>query len=118
MVDYSLPARDGPADPAGTARVFAALGDPTRTAIISSLAGGDRTAAGLAAEFPISLQGTLKHVAVLERAGLVRRSKSGRTVTLHLERDRLESAELWLQQTRLFWTQQLGRLAATFEEQS
>jgi len=71
----------------------------------------------LAAEFPITLPATLKHLKVLERAGVVHREKAGRTVTVHLDAERLRRAELWLQRTRLFWTGQLGRLAASFEDQ-
>jgi DNA-binding transcriptional ArsR family regulator len=100
----------------GVAPIFAALGDPTRTAIVGLLAEQDRTVSDLADEFPISLQGTMKHLTVLERAGVVSRTKSGRIVTVRLERDRLEGAEEWLQRTRLFWTGQLGRLASHFEE--
>lgn len=96
--------------------VFAALGDPTRSTIVSLLSQGDRTVSALASEFPISLPATLKHLRVLERAGLVQREKTGRTVTVRLDADRLESAELWLQRRRLFWTGQLGRLAERFEE--
>ena len=98
------------------APVFAALGDPTRHAMVCLLAERDRSVSELAAEFPISLQGTLKHVAVLERAGIVGRVKSGRTVTVHLERGTLEDAETWLHRTRMFWTNQLDRLATHFEE--
>jgi DNA-binding transcriptional ArsR family regulator len=101
----------------GPASVFAALGDPTRSAIVSLLAEADRSVTALAEEFPISLQGTMKHITVLERAGLVKRSKRGRTVTVRLRRDVLEDAELWLRRNRLFWTNQLDRLASHFEEQ-
>lgn len=96
--------------------VFAALGDPTRQAMVALLAERDRSVSELAAEFPISLQGTLKHLRVLERAGVVGRAKAGRTVTVHLERDRLEDAEAWLHRTRSFWTHQLDRLATHYEE--
>lgn len=110
VVDYRGAAAPGPAP------VFAALGDPTRSAIVGLLAAQDRTVSSVAQELPITLQGTLKHLAVLERAGLVSRTKSGRTVTVHLRREALEDAELWLQRTRLFWTNHLDRLAAHFKE--
>ena len=96
--------------------VFAALGDPTRQAMITLLAERDRSVSELAAEFPISLQGTLKHLGVLERAGVVGRAKAGRTVTVHLEHETLEGAEAWLHRTRSFWTNQLDRLATHYEE--
>ena len=97
-------------------RVFAALGDARRAWLVDLLAHGDRTVSELAATMPISLQGTLKHLRVLEDAGLVSRAKHGRTVTVHLEADRLTEAEAWLQHTRTFWSRQLTSLAASFEE--
>jgi DNA-binding transcriptional ArsR family regulator len=97
-------------------RVFAALGDPTRQVMVSLLAERDRSVSELAAEFPISLQGTLKHLGVLERAGVIGRAKAGRTVTVHLNRDRLGDAEAWLHRTRSFWTNHLDRLATHYEE--
>lgn len=95
--------------------VFAALGDPRRVLLVDLLAQGDRTVSELAAELPISLPGTLKHLGVLEAAGLVSRSKAGRTVTVHLEREPLSAAEAWLRRTRAFWSTQLDSLAAAFD---
>lgn len=97
------------------AAVFAALGDPRRALIVDLLAQRDRTVSELAGQLPISLPGTLKHLAVLESAGLVSRTKSGRTVTVRLERVPLQTAEEWLHRTRTFWTAQLGSLAQAFE---
>ncbi|USQ80677.1 ArsR/SmtB family transcription factor [Ornithinimicrobium faecis] len=94
--------------------VFAALGDPRRALIVDLLAQRDRTVSELAAQLPISLPGTLKHLAVLESAGLVSRTKAGRTVTVHLQRAPLQSAEDWLHRTRTFWAAQLGNLANSF----
>lgn len=102
----------------GPAAVFAALGDPRRALLVDLLAQRDRTVSELAAQLPISLPGTLKHLGVLEAAGLVSRTKEGRTVTVHLEPDPLSAAEAWLQRTRTFWSAQLGSLAAAFEPPS
>ncbi|WP_109471711.1 ArsR/SmtB family transcription factor [Ornithinimicrobium cavernae] len=96
------------------APVFAALGDPRRTLIVDLLAQRDQTVSELAAHLPISLPGTLKHLAVLESAGVVSRTKAGRTVTVHLECDQLRSAEEWLHRTRTFWAAQLDNLARSF----
>ena len=96
--------------------VFAALGDARRTTIVELLAQGDRTVSELAAALPITLQGTLKHLGVLEQAGLVTRTKQGRTVTVRLRTERLAAAEDWLHRTRSFWTHRLADLAASFEE--
>ena len=97
-------------------RVFAALGDQRRTTLVDLLAQRDRTVSELAAMLPITLQGTLKHLGVLEEAGLVTRSKAGRTVTVHLEQQRLADAEAWLRRTRTFWSGRLSGLASSFEE--
>jgi predicted ArsR family transcriptional regulator len=86
--------------------------------MVTLLAERERTVSELAAEFPISLQGTLKHVLVLERAGVVGRAKAGRTVTVSLQRESLASAEEWLHRHRIFWTNQLDRLATHFEERA
>lgn len=96
---------------AAEARIFAALGDPRRALLVNLLAQRDRTVSELAAQLPISLPGTLKHLAVLESAGVVSRSKRGRTVTVHLEHEHLRSAEEWLRRTRTFWATQLDNLA-------
>lgn len=96
------------------AAVCAALGDPRRALLVDLLAQRDQTVSELAAHLPISLPGTLKHLTVLESAGLITRTKAGRTVTVHLERDRLHAAEEWLHRTRTFWTAQLGSLAQSF----
>src|SRR2546426_2647268 len=59
-------------------RVYAAIADPTRRAILAALAGGDLNVGSIAGRFPISFNGVSKHVKVLERAGLVRRRVRGR----------------------------------------
>jgi len=111
MVHYS-----GVTDATAPTLVFAALGDERRCLIIDLLAQRDRTVSELAARMAISLPGTLKHLSVLETAGLVSRSKQGRTVTVHLERSQLEGAEEWLHRTRTFWSTQLGNLAQSFSD--
>lgn len=106
----------GAAEPAtSAAAVFAALGDPRRALIVDLLAQRDQTVSELAGHLPISLPGTLKHLTVLESAGLVSRTKVGRTVTVRLEREPLRSAEEWLHRTRTFWTTQLDHLARSFD---
>lgn len=103
-------------DPAGTAAVFAALGDPTRQQLVRLLAAGDSSVSALAAQLPISLPGTMKHLGVLERAGIVARTKSGRTVTVSLRPQSLADAEDWLRRHRTFWAGQLGHLADSFTD--
>lgn len=96
-------------------RVFAALGDPNRAHMVTRLSRADATVSDLARETSISLPATLKHLAVLEKAGLISRAKHGRTVTVSLRPQALVESEAWMQRTRAFWTSQLGQLAASFE---
>ena len=98
--------------------VFAALGDPNRSAMVSQLSRRDRSVSELAAHVSISLPATLKHLKVLEGAGLVTRTKHGRTVTIALRPEALADSEAWLRRTRAFWQTQLGNLAESFKEKS
>lgn len=93
---------------------FAALGDPTRHRLVQLVARGTASPSALAQQVGLSLPGTLKHLGVLERAGVVTRSKSGRTVTVALRPEAMTEAEEWLARTRMFWTHQLGNLAESF----
>lgn len=97
--------------------VFAALGDPKRAHMVTRLASADATVSELAREISVSLPATLKHLGVLEGAGLVSRVKRGRTVSVSLHPQPLAEAEAWIQSTRAFWTTQLGQLADSFERQ-
>ncbi|WP_131105451.1 ArsR/SmtB family transcription factor [Ornithinimicrobium sufpigmenti] len=98
--------------------VFAALGEPNRARMVDRLAATDATVSQLARHTSISLPAALKHLGVLEEAGLVRRVKQGRTVTVSLRPEALAETEAWLHRTRTFWTVQLGRLAASLETPS
>lgn len=82
-------------------RVFAALGDPVRAAIVERLADGDATVSQLAEAFPISLQAVSKHVKLLEAAGLVSQTRVGRTRPVRLETAALAGTADWLQAHRL-----------------
>jgi DNA-binding transcriptional ArsR family regulator len=93
-------------------RVYGALADPTRRAILTLLAGGDAKVGTLAGRFPMSLNGVSKHVRVLERAGLVRRRVRGREHWLRLTPGPLRDAERWLQHYRAFWDERLDALEA------
>ena len=91
-------------------RIYAAIADPTRRAILAQLAEGQINVGDLAARFPISLNGVSKHVKVLERAGLVQREICGREHQLQLLAEPLREAEAWLQRYRAFWTARLEAL--------
>ena len=90
--------------------VFKALADPTRRAMLRSLAGGEQTVGDLAAPFSMSLAAASKHIRVLERAGLVRRTVRGRTHNCRLDADRLAEAQQWLTFYQRFWSDRFDAL--------
>ncbi|AXH96196.1 ArsR/SmtB family transcription factor [Ornithinimicrobium avium] len=94
--------------------VFAALGERSRSTMVQRLSTTEASVSELAAEAAISLPATLKHVRVLEEAGLVSRTKRGRTVTVRLQPETLAGSEAWLRRTRSLWTERLEALAASF----
>jgi DNA-binding transcriptional ArsR family regulator len=100
MGEYSTSRLDG---------VFNALRDPTRRAILARLTDADARVTDVASEFPISLNSISKHIRMLERAGLLRRSISGRDHILSLNAAPLAQAQAWIEHYRRFWK---GRLAA------
>ena len=95
--------------------VFRALADPTRRAIVERLARGEASLSELAAPFAVSLPAIHQHLAVLEDAGLVRTSKSGRVRTCRLESSTLQRAERWLAGRRALWERRLDALARHLE---
>jgi DNA-binding transcriptional ArsR family regulator len=97
-------------------RTFAALGDPTRRAILVQLERKDGASISeLAQPFAIKLPAVMKHLDVLDDAGLVTRSKSGRTVTVRLRSQPMREAMEWLRRYEHFWSGSLDRLAAYAE---
>jgi DNA-binding transcriptional ArsR family regulator len=98
--------------PAVLDRVFSAVSDPTRRAILARLADADARVTDVASDFPISLNSTSKHIRVLERAGLVRRTVRGREHILSLEAAPLAEASGWIEHYRRFWSEQLASLDA------
>lgn len=93
-----------------------ALADPTRRAVVERLARGDATVGALARPFAMSLPAFSKHLTVLEGAGLVRRSKVGRTVVCSLEPAALDDVAAWVAETTAFWNAAIDRLAQALEE--
>ncbi|WP_428490041.1 ArsR/SmtB family transcription factor [Rhodopila sp.] len=97
-------------------RTFSALGDPTRRAILARLERGDSVSIGeLARPFAIKLPAVMKHLDVLGTAGLITRSKHGRTVAVRLAPGPMEAAMDWLRHYERFWSDRLDRLAAYAE---
>ena len=93
-------------------RVFAAVSDPTRRAILARLADSDARVTDVASEFPISLNSTSKHIRVLEDAGLLHRTVRGREHILSLDAAPLADAAGWIEHYRRFWSEQLASLDA------
>jgi DNA-binding transcriptional ArsR family regulator len=89
---------------------FRALADPTRRAILAELRRGQRTVSVLAAPHRMSLPAIMKHLQVLEQAGLVRQRKRGRVRHCRLSARPLKQAEAWLSKYRTFWGNQLDSL--------
>jgi DNA-binding transcriptional ArsR family regulator len=97
-------------------RVFAALVDPTRRAILARLEREESLSVGaLAAPFAIKLPAVMKHLDVLGDAGLITRAKHGRTVAVRLSPAPLREATDWLRRYERFWSPALDRLAAHAE---
>ncbi len=89
--------------------VFAALADPTRRKVLQTLEQGGLSVTELAEPHGMSLPGFMKHLRVLEDAGLVARAKDGRVVSCELSPEPLQEAAVWLSRYERFWS---GRLAA------
>src|SRR5580698_9331078 len=91
---------------------FTALADPTRRAIVARLALGDATVNELAEPFDMSLPAVSKHLKVLERCGLISRSRLAQFRPCHLEREALDVAVDWIEQNRRIWTERFDKLDA------
>jgi DNA-binding transcriptional ArsR family regulator len=89
---------------------FAALGDPTRLAILERLAEGDATVNELAAPFSVSLPAISRHLKVLERAGLITRGRTAQSRPSSLRVDALMDATMWMNARREMWEGRMDRL--------
>jgi DNA-binding transcriptional ArsR family regulator len=97
-------------------RVFHALSDETRRAILQRLAGGGVLVKDLAVPFAMSKQAVSKHLQVLEEAGLVAKVAEGRSTRVTLEPEALRHVEVWVSFYRAFWTERVGRLEKLLEK--
>ena len=96
--------------------MFHALSDPTRRAVVQSLCGGPASVTALARPFAMKLPTFLQHIRVLERSGIVRTSKDGRTRTCELNSAKLSIAEQWIGDQRALWESRFDRLEALLAE--
>ena len=98
---------------------FGALSDATRRAIVARLSRHDELPVSTLAEpFAISLPAVMKHLGVLERAGLITRTKIGRSVHCRMAPDAMRGAMDWLARQERFWNERLDALAAYIEDRS
>jgi DNA-binding transcriptional ArsR family regulator len=91
-------------------RTFAALADPTRRAILATLASGEATVTELAAPFDMSLPAVSKHLKVLERAGLISRGRERQWRPARLDAGPIEEVAEWADRYRRFWDERYDRL--------
>jgi DNA-binding transcriptional ArsR family regulator len=91
-------------------RLFHALADPTRRAMVERLSRGPAPVSELARPLPMSLPAAMQHLGVLEAAGLVRSEKVGRVRTCAMEPQALSQVEQWINARRIEWEQRLDRL--------
>ncbi|HLX79061.1 MAG TPA: metalloregulator ArsR/SmtB family transcription factor [Burkholderiales bacterium] len=108
MVKYEEPVLD---------QVFSALADPTRRGVLESLSGGSLGVSELAAPHGMSLPGFMKHLRVLEEAGLIARSKEGRVVSCELSAQPMKAASAWMSRYEKFWSDKLDSLARYLYQQ-
>jgi len=97
-------------------RTFAALADPTRRAILARLAAGEASVTELAAPFDMSQPAVSKHLKVLERAGLIARSRDRQRRPARLQAEPLREVADWTEQYRRFWEESYDRLEEYLEE--
>ncbi|MGH3915224.1 MAG: ArsR/SmtB family transcription factor [Pseudonocardiaceae bacterium] len=98
-------------------RVFHAVADPTRRAMVEQLTRGPASVSELAQPLPMSLAAVVQHLQVLEASGVVRSEKVGRVRTCHLEPTGLRTAEDWLRRQRTAWESRLDHLGDYLAEE-
>ena len=99
-------------DQSAAGRVFHALGDPTRRAIVDQLCRAPKSAKDLAGPLHITLAAVVQHLQMLEESGLIRTRKVGRVRTCHIEPAGLQVAQRWIEKRRSLWERRLDRLGA------
>jgi len=105
-----------PNQSADLGRVFQALADPTRRAVLERLTGGPAAMSELAEPFHMALPSFSQHLDVLEDCGLVRSSKEGRVRTYRIAPQAMQAAEGWLAKQRALWTRRLDQLDDYLDE--
>ena len=102
--------------PDALSATFAALADPTRRAILARLTSGEASVMALAKPFDMSLPAVSKHLKVLEKAGLIARSREAQWRPCRLDAARLKEVSDWVERYRVFWEKSFDRLDAYLKE--
>jgi DNA-binding transcriptional ArsR family regulator len=100
------------------ARVFYALGDPTRRTIVERVSEGPVSVSELAKPLKMTLAAVVQHIQVLEAGGLVHTKKVGRVRTCALQAKGLDLASSWITARKSLWEKRLDRLGALLDEES
>ncbi len=98
-------------------RLFHALGDPTRRAMLDRLSRGPLSVSALAAPLGITLTAVAQHLQILEECGLAHTEKLGRVRTCRIESAGFDALEQWVRDHRTLWERKLDRLGALLEEE-
>jgi len=98
-------------------RVFHALGEPVRRALVERLSTGPTSVSDLAQPFDMTLAAIVQHLQVLEESGIVRSEKVGRVRTCRLAPDGLKVAERWISDRRALWERRFDRLGELLDEE-
>jgi len=98
-------------------RLFHALGDPTRRAILDRLCSGPMSVSSLATPFGITLTAVVQHLQILEKCALVRTEKVGRVRTCRIEPTGFDALERWVREHRTIWEKRLDRLGTFLAEE-
>jgi DNA-binding transcriptional ArsR family regulator len=97
-------------------RVFHALAEPTRRALVEQLSAGPRSVSELAQPFDVTLAAIVQHLQVLEECGVIRTEKVGRVRTCRIEPSGLKVAAQWIAGRRALWERRLDRLGDILAE--
>lgn len=99
-------------------RLFQALGDPTRRAMLDRLSEGSLSVSQLAGPLGITLTAVTQHLQILEECGLAHTEKVGRVRTCRVGSEGFDALERWIKEHRTIWERRLDRLGALLEEES
>jgi DNA-binding transcriptional ArsR family regulator len=118
QADNRVAAQAMPSPNTNIDRIFHALGDPTRRAIVETLSQGPLSVSRLATPLGITLTAVAQHLQVLEESGLVHTEKLGRVRTCRIERAGFSALEQWIRDQRSLWERRLDRLGDLLAEES